>query len=74
MRPPSPRRDLHPEFVSAFITSDERSCALAHLIGLERTRLGRLMNARTVVATPRVVQQLSTLATLLGYPTDRMFR
>jgi hypothetical protein len=71
--PKSSRRRIHADFREAFVLTDVRAGDLAATAGLSRSQLSRLMNAPAVVATPRTVERLRTLAGLLWYPPDRIF-
>jgi hypothetical protein len=67
-------KQLHPEFREAFNLTNVRVKDLAASVEMPRTTLGRLMAAPEVRVTPLIERRLKTLAGILWYPADRIFR
>jgi hypothetical protein len=61
------KKQIHPEFLAAFHTTDVRVSDLAATVGMPKTTLGRWMAAPEIRVTPLVMKRLSTLAGLLHF-------
>jgi hypothetical protein len=68
------KRPLHPEFREAFTVTKVPVSDLASAVGMPKTTLGRVMASPEVRCTPLMERRLRTLAGLLWYPPERIWR